>query len=39
MGLFNFLPERKISKIARLTAQHCPPPKHSTSLARVAWCL
>jgi len=35
-GIVHFLPQRKRSKIARLTAQRHPPPKHSTSLARVA---
>jgi len=41
-GIVHFLPEQKRSKIARLTAPHRPPPKHSTSLARFAcitWCL
>ena len=40
--IVHFLPERKKSKIACLTARCRPPPKHSASLARVAcvtWCL
>jgi len=40
-----FLLEQKRSKMTRLTVRHRPPPKHSTSLTRVAcvacvtWCL
>jgi len=38
-GIVYFLPVQKKSKIAHLTARRRPLPKHSTSLARVTWCL